>query len=59
MADLRQGRTSFFVSHRLSTIRDADMIAYVENGTVRETGPHDHLMALEGGYWKLQTGPQT
>ncbi|MBU2960283.1 ABC transporter ATP-binding protein/permease [Citreicella sp. C3M06] len=56
MADLRQGRTSFVIAHRLSTIRDADMIVYMEDGTVRETGTHDQLMALEGGYWHLQTG---
>ncbi|MGP6089846.1 ABC transporter ATP-binding protein [Antarctobacter jejuensis] len=58
MADLRQGRTSFVIAHRLSTIRDADMIVYMENGNVRETGTHDQLMALEGGYWQLQTGAQ-
>ncbi|THH39151.1 ABC transporter ATP-binding protein [Aliishimia ponticola] len=59
MADLRQGRTSFVIAHRLSTIRDADMIVYMESGTVRETGTHDELMALEGGYWQLQKGAQT
>ncbi|MBU2959190.1 ABC transporter ATP-binding protein [Paracoccus sp. 1_MG-2023] len=56
MADLRQGRTSFVIAHRLSTIRDADMIVYMEDGNVRETGTHDQLMALEGGYRNLQTG---
>lgn len=35
------------------------MIVYMGNGTVRETGTHDQLMALEGGYWQLQTGTQT
>ncbi|MEP3443021.1 MAG: ABC transporter ATP-binding protein [Sulfitobacter sp.] len=59
MADLRQGRTSFVIAHRLSTIRDADMIVYMESGTVRETGTHDELMALQGGYWHLQNGAQT
>tara|TARA_R110002096_G_scaffold16106_50_gene55359 strand:- start:18115 stop:19983 length:1869 start_codon:yes stop_codon:yes gene_type:complete len=56
MADLRQGRTSFVIAHRLSTIRDADMIVYMENGNVLETGTHDQLMALQGGYWQLQNG---
>ncbi|MCA0851377.1 ABC transporter ATP-binding protein [Salipiger thiooxidans] len=56
MAELRQGRTSFVIAHRLSTIRDADMIVYMENGNVRETGTHDQLMDLQGGYWQLQNG---
>ncbi|MCB5161257.1 ABC transporter ATP-binding protein [Marinomonas algarum] len=55
MADLRQGRTSFVIAHRLSTIRDADMIVYMENGNVLETGTHEQLMALKGGYWQLQS----
>ncbi|WP_394154825.1 ABC transporter ATP-binding protein [Loktanella salsilacus] len=50
MADLRQGRTSFVSAHRLSTIRNADIIVYMEDGTVRETGTHDQLMRLIGGY---------
>lgn len=59
MADLRQGRTSFVIAHRLSTIRDADMIVYMENGNVCETGTHDQLMALQGGYWQLQSGAKS
>jgi ATP-binding cassette subfamily B protein len=59
MAELRQGRTSFVIAHRLSTIRDADMIVYMENGNVRETGTHDQLMELKGGYWQLQNGAHT
>lgn len=56
MAELRQGRTSFVIAHRLSTIRDADMIIYMKDGNVCETGTHDQLMELQGGYWKLQSG---
>lgn len=56
MSELRQGRTSFVIAHRLSTIRDADLIVYMEAGNVRETGTHDALMALKGGYWALQHG---
>lgn len=59
MAELRQGRTSFVIAHRLSTIRDADMIVYMENGNVRETGTHDQLMDLKGGYWQLQNGARS
>ena len=56
MAELRQGRTSFVIAHRLSTVRDADTIAYMENGSVREVGTHDELMLMQGGYWRLQNG---
>lgn len=56
MTELRRGRTSFVIAHRLSTIRDADLIVYLEAGTVRETGTHEALMALKGGYWALQQG---
>ncbi|MGR6430046.1 ABC transporter ATP-binding protein [Rhizobium sp. PAMB 3174] len=59
MSELRQGRTSFVIAHRLSTIRDADLIVYMEAGNVRETGTHDALMALRGGYWSLQQGGAT
>lgn len=59
MSELRQGRTSFVIAHRLSTIRDADLIVYMEAGNVRETGSHDELMALKGGYWALQQGGAT
>jgi len=58
MAELRQGRTSFVIAHRLSTIRDAGLILYMEEGNVRETGTHDALMALRGGYWRLQNDPR-
>lgn len=57
MAELRQGRTSFVIAHRLSTIRNAGLIVYMEQGTVRETGTHDELIALRGGYWRLQGEP--
>ena len=59
MSELRRGRTSFVIAHRLSTIRDADLIVYMEAGNVRETGTHDALMALKGGYWALQVGGST
>ncbi|PTQ75116.1 ABC transporter ATP-binding protein [Celeribacter persicus] len=57
MAELREGRTSFVIAHRLSTIRDAGLIVYMEAGSVRETGTHEALMALKGGYCRLQGQP--
>ncbi len=52
-ARLTEGRTSFIVAHRLSTIRNADVILYMENGSVKEAGDHETLLALGGGYAKL------
>lgn len=50
---MMQGRTTFIVAHRLSTIRNCDKILYMEHGTVFESGTHDELMQLGGGYAKL------
>ena len=49
----RVGRTSIVVAHRLSTIRDADCIAVVQNGQVAESGTHASLMAAKGDYYNL------
>ena len=53
MAELMRGRTSFVVAHRLSTIRDADMILYMEDGDIKEIGNHDELMKRAGKYAAL------
>ena len=47
-----QGRAVFLITHRLSTIRQADQIVFLENGTVAETGSHDALMKMTGGAYR-------
>lgn len=50
---LMKGRTSFIVAHRLSTIRDADVILVMRDGQIIEQGDHESLMAENGFYTKL------
>ena len=52
-AAMMQGRTSFIVAHRLSTIREADMILVMRDGKVIEIGDHESLLAQNGFYAKL------
>lgn len=47
------GRTSFIIAHRLSTVRDADMVLVVDQGQIVEWGAHDELLALGGRYAEL------
>ncbi len=51
--ELCKGRTTLVVAHRLSTIRNADEIAVVINGRIKEQGTHEELMKLNGTYKKL------
>ena len=51
--NLMSGRTVFVIAHRLSTVRRADRIVVIENGTIAETGPHDELMNQFGTYRRL------
>lgn len=50
---LMRGRTSFIVAHRLSTVRDADVILVMRDGHIVETGSHDALLAAGGAYAEL------
>jgi ATP-binding cassette subfamily B multidrug efflux pump len=53
MQRLRQGRTSFVIAHRLSTVRDADLILVMDHGRIVEHGTHRELMGRSGLYWDL------
>lgn len=50
---MMEGRTSFIVAHRLSTIREADIILVMKDGNIIEKGSHDELMSMNGFYTSL------
>ena len=52
-AKMMEGRTSFIVAHRLSTIREADIILVMKDGNIIEQGNHDALLAQNGFYATL------
>jgi ATP-binding cassette subfamily B protein len=52
-AELTKGRTAVLISHRFSTVRMADRILVLQNGSIREQGTHNHLLALGGQYAEL------
>ncbi len=56
MDKLMNGRTSFVIAHRLSTVRNADCIMVMEQGRIIERGTHDELINLKGRYYTLYTG---
>ncbi len=60
LREVRQGRTTVIIAHRLSAVRDADYTYVLDQGRVAEEGRHDDLVRLGGTYaalWRLQSGP--
>ena len=56
MDSLMKGRTVFVIAHRLSTVRNADVILVIEGGKIIERGNHAELISQKGRYYQLYTG---
>ena len=56
MDNLMKGRTVFVIAHRLSTVRNSDVIMVLDHGNIIERGSHDELIVQKGEYYQLYTG---
>jgi ATP-binding cassette subfamily B multidrug efflux pump len=53
LKEFMRGRTTLLISHRISTVHEADMIVYLRDGAIFEQGTHDELLARRGAYYEL------
>ena len=58
MDHIMEGRSTFVIAHRLSTVRNSDIICVMGHGRIIEQGNHDELLAKQGKYYQLYTGKQ-
>ena len=56
MDRLMEGRTVFVIAHRLSTVRNSDVIMVLDKGRIIERGSHDKLISMKGKYYQRYTG---
>jgi len=58
MDRIMEGRSTFVIAHRLSTVRNSHIICVMDHGRIIEQGNHDELIAKQGKYYQLYTGKQ-